>query len=138
MKIISKHGDAYAMAFEQGESFLEVFQDFLRKEKIEGGWFSGFGALRDPGIAYFDTDAKAYVRKEYGGVFEALNITGNAAMMKGDVAAHCHAVLSGRSGVAFGGHLFGGTVGGTLEVRLVKSERMEREFSPEIGLNLLK
>ncbi len=138
MHIISKEKDFYTLRFDRGDHFPSLFQNFLEKEKIIGGWFMGLGAFQNPEISYYDLRKKIYLRKKRKGLFEVLNLIGNVATLSGKLVTHTHVVLSGRDHKAFGGHLFDGRVGGTLEISFTKRNGLHRKLNTAIGLPLLQ
>ena len=137
MKIIHHDKTSYFLRFDRGESFVEVFKDFLNEHHIEGGWFTGLGAFQDPEVAYYDMAKKEYLPIRRSGIFEIVAFTGNIAMYQGSPVVHAHVVLGDIEGVTHGGHFRKGIVGGTVEVRFVVYPKSERKFDPETGLSLL-
>ncbi len=122
----------------KGDKFQESFREFLRRNRVNSGFFFGLGAVTRPELAFYDLTKKKYLKKKFPGLFEVLSITGNVAQSGEGVAVHAHVVLGNDKFQAIGGHLVDAVIGGTLEINLIESGLMERRLDDETGLNLLK
>ena len=137
MKIIAKSKDQYTLRFDYGENFLAELKRFLIKNKLEGGWVLGLGAMVDPEIAYYDFKMEKYLKKKIKGKFEVLNLTGNAAWLKKEPVLHIHIILGKKNFTVLGGHLVDGKAGGTLEITLNAGQKLKRARDKSTGLNFL-
>lgn len=127
------------VVFKKGDDFLPKLRKWLERNRINSGFFYGFGEFSKAELAFYDLKKKKYFKKKFGGgPFEVLSLVGNAAQGEGDVIVHSHAVLADKNFKTFGGHLVGAVVAGTLELKLTQTELLERRFDDETGLNLLK
>lgn len=122
----------------KGDDFTDKFREFLKRNRVNGGFFHGLGGFQKVELAFYDLRAKKYNKKKFVGPFEVLSINGNIAQGEDDVMVHAHVVLGDKNFKTFGGHLMNGVVGGTLELNIIEAGLMERRFDDETGLNLLK
>ena len=132
-------GNHWIVRIDKGEEIVGTLEQFCREKGIRLGTISGIGATNRATIGLFKTGAKEYVRQEVVGDHEITNLTGNISQMSDQVYLHLHINLSDPNCRAFGGHLNSAVVSATCEVvvRVLDGE-VGREFSEEIGLNLLK
>ncbi len=138
MKIIFRNKQNAVLKFERGENYPKAFIDFLEKNKIRGGFFTGLGAGTDPEISFYDMDKKKYLIKRLKGDFEVLNVTGNISKSGKDTIIHQHITLGKRDFKALGGHLMNMLIGGTLEIHLSFTPSLKRSKDSATGLNLLE
>lgn len=146
MKVIKREKSQLVLRFERGEEYPEVFVEFLKKEKVRGGFFFGLGAFQNPRVAYFNFEKKKYIERMFRGMFEVLSLVGNVAYRETDakfnvkqreIVIHNHVVLGDKNYRAIGGHLVRGVVGGTLELYFMKTRALRRSRDKSTGLNLL-
>ncbi|MGD2151903.1 MAG: DUF296 domain-containing protein [Gemmatimonadales bacterium] len=133
-----RHGDVYVVRFEEEEVFPGKFLEFLSARGVRRGSFTGIGALRRTCIAFFDTDSKEYLDREFDEQMEVLALIGNVALHEGEPLVHAHVTLGRRDYSVVGGHLREGIVRPTLEVTLhAGSEPLQRAVDPKYGLPAL-
>lgn len=125
------------VVFKKGDDFLPEFQEFLKRNRINSGFFYGLGGFQKAELAFYDLAKKKYLKKKFSGPFEALSLIGNVAQVEDNIFIHAHAVLGKKDFGTFGGHLISATVSGTLEVKLTATEMLERQLDEETGLKLL-
>ena len=145
MKIILKDDGKYVLRFDKGEELLEELIKFAEAEKIEAGWFLAIGAVSEITLSHYDLDAQKYSDKDYKEKLEIASLSGNIAKMKNKeigaekVIIHAHGSFSNPKMAVVAGHIKKLVVGPTCEVFLVKLDgKIERAYSDEIGLNLMK
>lgn len=127
------------LVFRKGEDFFAEFKKFLKSKKIKSGFFYGLGGMTDPILAYYDLKRRKYLEKKFGGDFEVVGMTGNVALLKGEILIHCHLVLGDRKYRSFAGHLVSAKIAGTLEVHLFKfNNKLKRSYDDKTGLKLLR
>jgi predicted DNA-binding protein with PD1-like motif len=126
------------IVFKKGDDFLPRLKEFLRRNRVNSGFFYGLGGFQKAEIAFYDLAKKKYLKKKFNGPFEVLSLTGNVAQSDDDIFIHCHVVLGDKNYKTFGGHLMGATVSGTLEVKLSETEFLQRSLDKNTGLNLLQ
>lgn len=124
--------------FKKGDDFLPKFKEFLKRNRVNSGFFYGLGGFLKVELAFYDLAKKRYLKKKFSGPFEVLSIKGNVSQSDDDVFMHTHVVLGKKDFGTFGGHLISATIGGTLELELSEVEFLERKLDKETGLNLLQ
>ena len=139
MKIILEEKNRYILRFDKKEEVISELLKFCALKKINAGFFSGLGAIQETDLAWYDVDEKTYKEKTFNEKMEILNFIGNIAVMKGKTVIHCHGTFGSKDMETFGGHVKKIVVAATCEILLESFDgKIEREYSNEIGLNLLK
>lgn len=115
------------------ETLNKIFE-----QKGRCGAFWGIGALSSVILKIYDLQTKEYSSRQFDGKYEICNMTGIVARLDDKFTIHPHVSVSDKSYNVIGGHLEEAIVGATLEIIFLEGEEIEREFSKEIGLNLLK
>jgi len=136
VKIISRNKNNYILKFELGEHYPAVFIKFLKKNKINGGFFNGLGAGTNPEVAFYDLKKEKYLTKRFKGDLEVLNLTGNVSKSGKETIIHQHITLGKKNFEAVGGHLMDMRIGGTLEIFLIVTPKLKRSKDLTTGLNL--
>jgi len=122
-----------------GDEIVSVLTQFAIDNDIASGTVTGIGAVKDPILGYFDLPTREYLRKEFDGNYELLNLTGNFARLDSQVILHCHATISDINCVVFGGHLFRGEIAVTGEYYIYPGGiEVNRGPDDKTGLNLIK
>lgn len=122
----------------RGEEIIAALASWAGSAGIEGAMLSGIGAVRDATLGYYDETAREYLKSDHAGPLEILSLSGGIATLGGKPYIHLHAVLAGREGRAFGGHLFRGTITATGEIYALPSRRpLERIQDPDEPFFLL-
>ena len=138
MKIIFKSKNKYVIRFDKGEELIGKLIDFCKKRKINSGYFIGIGAGEKAILSFYNIHKKEYIDKEIEQNFEIAGLQGNIAKMKKETIIHAHGVLSDSKMQAQAGHIKKLIVSATCEIVLEKFEdKIERQYSAEIGLNLM-
>ena len=134
-----KVGEAYLVRMDPGEEILEQLERFARQEQIRLAAVQALGAVKEFTVGVFKTDEKKYYANHFSGSFEIVSLTGTIDTMDGNFYTHLHMSAGDNQGRVFGGHLNRAVVSATCEMLVrVLPGAMDRAFSPEIGLNLLK
>lgn len=111
--------------------------DFAKKANVSG-FFIGIGAVKEPTIGFFDISSRKYIRSTLNGEFEVLSLIGNISFDENNnPVVHAHICLGDRSYNVFGGHLFEAKVSVTLEIILMKTDRIFRKIDKEFDLKLI-
>ncbi|MGD2217169.1 MAG: DNA-binding protein [Gemmatimonadales bacterium] len=133
-----RHGDTYVVRLEDDEVFPNKFLEFLSAHGVKRGSFTAIGAMRRTTIAFFDTESKRYLDREFAEQMEVLTLVGNVALHDGEPLVHAHVTLGRRDYSVVGGHLREGVVRPTLEVILFAgSEPLQRAVDPKYHLPAL-
>ena len=134
-----KFGNKYIIRIDKGEEVVETLKKFCTKNNLKLGTITGLGATNKVTIGLFEAQSKKYFSKELIGNHEIAPLYGNITTMNGEVYLHLHVNLGNDEHKSFAGHLNSAIVSATVEVVIDAIEgEVEREFSDEIGLNLLK
>jgi len=123
----------------RGQEIVAEIINFCSSKNIKASYFSAIGAVSSLEIGFYDIHKKEYNFKKFDEDLEIDNITGNIAVMDGELVLHAHSAFSDKEMKMIGGHLKSATVSGTCEVFLVPlKENIERKFDEDTGLNLIK
>lgn len=135
-----KFGADYVVRFDKGEELLESLAALCRREDITLGSLSGIGAVDDATLGVFNTEKFAYESTRYTGDMEIGSCTGSISRKDGEVYLHIHAVLGNPTReFCRAGHLSRAVISLTGEFVLHTIPAVvEREYSPEVGLNLFR
>ncbi|HLD30529.1 MAG TPA: PPC domain-containing DNA-binding protein [bacterium] len=122
-----------------GKDVIEEIERICREKRVKKGWVSFIGALKSAEVGYYDQKKKAYEKHTINQPVEILSGSGNVSLKEGKVFIHVHAVLSGKDGRAFGGHLFKGEIfASELFIMPLKGKLLERVSDNVTGLSLWK
>jgi len=121
-----KHDGVFVIRLEAGEDIVPALNAFCAEQNITAGSLHGLGAVSEATLGYMSMRKKEYVRRDFRGELEVVNLTGNVTVMEGKPFVHAHAVLAGydemglmRDFQAVGGHLFRGIVSLMVEITLI-------------------
>ena len=134
-----RFNNAIVLRLDRGEELLEQLKAVCLKENVKLASVSGIGAINDLTSGVWDVERKEYFSNHFTGVYEVANLVGTITTMNGEYYAHIHISAGDAQGHVVGGHLNRAVVSATSEIVLhLIDGTVEREFSPEVGLNLLK
>ena len=135
-----KYGNDYVIRFQKGEELLGTLRGLCEKEGIRLGSVSGLGAVGEVTLGLFDTQKKKYESAEFKGDFEIGSCVGNISTQEGNIYLHLHMMVADPvKGIIAGGHLNRAVFSLTGEFFIHAIDgTVERQFDPEIGLNLFK
>ncbi len=128
----------YFIRIKRREKILASFKKFCQKEKIEGGFFCGLGAVDQVELAHYDVATKKYSAKKFNQPLELTNITGDVGIYEKDLIIHAHATLADKNMKCLAGHLVEAEVSGTAEIYFSLTPRLEKFFDEETGLKLFQ
>lgn len=129
----------FILRIDKGEEIVETLKTFCSKQQIKLGSVSGIGATNEATIGLFLTSTKEYIKKEMTGDMEIAPLVGNISTMNGQTYLHLHVNLGDSKHKSWSGHLNRAVCSATFEAIIDSIDgEVEREFSDEIGLNLLK
>jgi predicted DNA-binding protein with PD1-like motif len=139
MKVIVNENNTYLLRFDRNEDVIAELGTFCKEKNVQSGSFTALGATNDVVLAWYDVGAKKYTDHPFTDKLEIASCVGNIAWLKDDIVVHSHGVFSDNEAKTVAGHIKKMVVGATCEVTLITfSTKAERQFSEEIGLNLLK
>ena len=131
------NGTTVLLTLEPNELINKTIQNIFVNEKLNFGWISGLGAVKNIELGYYDLESKTYIKKIFKDDYELLSLTGNVTLVKGDYFVHSHVVISDKKFNCFGGHLFDAIISAAGEFKItLENTKITRKFSKEIGLNL--
>lgn len=134
------YGNDVVLRIQKGEEILTCLKEVCEKEYITLGSVTGLGAVGEVTLGVFNRENFAYEKQTYTGDMEIASCVGNISTMEGKNYLHIHMVVGNvTDGICHAGHLNRAVVSLTGEFILHKIEgTVEREYSPEVGLNLFK
>ncbi len=139
MEGILKNENVRILRFDKGEEVISSLVSYCQKKKIPAGHFTALGGCQKVIISHYDLYEKKYLDRVIEEGLEIIGITGNIAQMKNKHIVHAHGSFAGKDFKVLGGHIKELIVSATCEVHLTAlSEKIERGFHEETGLNLLK
>lgn len=134
-----KFGNHYIIRLEKGEEIVAKIKELCEKEDVKLASLSGIGAVNKVTAGLFKTREKKYVSKTFEEDMEIVSLGGNVSCMNGETYLHFHISVANEAGEVRGGHLTEAYISATGELVLTRIEgSVDRQYSDEIGLNLLK
>ena len=122
-----------------GEEILEQVKAVSLREGIRLATVQGLGAVNEITVGVFDTASKEYHANHFHGSYEIVSLTGTISTLDGAYYCHLHMSAGDDRGHVVGGHLNEARVSATAELVItILPGTVDRAFSPEIGLNLLR
>lgn len=88
-----------------GEELRAGIEQAVSEAGVQGGWFIGFGGLRNATLWFFDQQERQYDSVEFDQPLELTMCVGNIASVDGSIFAHTHVTVADMQGNSFGGHL---------------------------------
>ena len=139
MKVILQDGRRYILRFDRGEEILELLRGFCAEKNFRSGYFSAIVAVGKVILMHYDPDTKKYSEKVFEQKLEIANLSGNLSWHEEKPYLHAHGAFSDEEMKCWGGHIKEAVVAATCEMFLIRTDgEVNRKFSDEIGLNLLK
>ncbi|MCA9361322.1 DNA-binding protein [Candidatus Kaiserbacteria bacterium] len=133
-----KAGNKFVIKIEKGEEVLSSLLEFCLTNNIKNASISGLGAVEWVSCGYYSLSDKKYHFKQYDGMYEVLNMTGNVCLKEGKPFVHLHAIFSDTENHTFGGHVEEMRVGVVLELSIeILETNISRIYNEEIGLFLM-
>ena len=134
-----RFGSTLIARLDKNEEILEQLKVISLREDIRLASVSALGAVDSFTVGVFKPDEKKYYANSFQGPFEIVSLTGTVTTMDGEFYAHLHMSAGNDRGEVFGGHLNKAHISATCEMVITVIDGVvERAFSEEIGLNLMK
>ncbi len=134
-----RFGSKLLVRMDPGEEVLEQLKGLCEKEHIALAEVKALGALNAFSVGLFDTGEKRYYSHDYTLPVEVTSLWGTVTTQEGKTYLHLHLSAADRENRVYGGHLNRAVVSATVEMVVdVMDGVVERELSPEVGLNLFK
>jgi predicted DNA-binding protein with PD1-like motif len=125
----------FLIRIKRGEYIIKNLYQFCKDNQIEGGFFSGIGAVDEIELALYDVAKKQYFSKKFTQAFELSNLTGTIGIEE-DLIIHTHATVGDENMDTKAGHLIDARISGTLELYLKVLPKLTKRFDNETGLKL--
>lgn len=124
---------------DKGEELVDSLKTLCKTLDIKLGSIIGIGATDKITVGLMNTKTKKYQSKEFIGDHEITSLIGNITTMNGEVYLHLHVTICNVEHKAIGGHLSSAVISATFEGIIEKIDgQITREYSDDVGLNLLK
>ena len=145
-----RFGSDCVIRIQKGEEILAALRQVCTQENIVLASVNGIGAVNDVTLGVFNSKKFVYESTRYTGDMEIVSCMGNVTQKDGEVYLHLRngqlaylhlhmAVANATKGVVYAGHLNDAKISLTGEFILrIIDGRVEREYSPEVGLNLFR
>lgn len=134
-----RFGNNIVARMDRGEDIVEQVKVLAEREQIRLASVQALGAVNDFTVGVFNTETKVYGSNRFQGPYEIVSLTGTIDTMDGKFYTHLHMSAGNAQGQVFGGHLNRAVISATCEMIVtVIDGQVDRQFSEEIGLNLLK
>ena len=135
-----RFGDKIILRIEKGEEVLAVIRAVCEQENILLASVSGIGAVGDVILGVFNSERFEYETRQFVGDMEIVSCVGNVSTMNGETYLHLHMTVGNvTKGMVHAGHLSKAIISLTGEFILqIVDGQVDRKYSPEIGLNLIK
>lgn len=134
-----RFGNNIVVRMDRGEDIVEQVKVLAEREQIRLASVQALGAVNDFTVGVFNTETKVYGSNRFQGPYEIVSLTGIIDTMDGKFYTHLHMSAGNAQGQVFGGHLNRAVISATCEMIVtVIDGQVDRQFSEEIGLNLLK
>jgi len=127
----------YLGRFDYDSEAVAEIKKFAVDSKINSGFFTIIGAVKEAVISFYDQEEKKYFSKELKQHMEIVSCTGNMATKDEKIVVHAHACFSLPDGSTVGGHLVSMRIfAGELHF-FPSKDKVERKFDETTGLNLM-
>ena len=134
-----RFGNNIVVRMDRGEDIVEQVKVLAEREQIRLASVRALGTVNDFTVGVFNTETKVYGYNRFQGPYEIVSLTGTIDTMDGKFYTHLHMSAGNAQGQVFGGHLNRAVISATCEMIVtVIDGQVDRQFSEEIGLNLLK
>ncbi|MFG0320439.1 MAG: PPC domain-containing DNA-binding protein [Planctomycetota bacterium JB042] len=125
----------YMVRVDEGEEVVASLVAFAGDHDVRCAAVTGLGGVGATRLAYFCTERKEYLPRDFDGVHELVSLVGNLGVHEGAPFLHAHVVLSDREFRCFGGHLMESVVAITAEFAVrVGDGTIERVANPRLGI----
>lgn len=119
-------GSVYLFRVPEDEELVSYLTRFARERGIRVGVVSAIGALKGCTIGFYDQREQRYEYTRIEEEVELTSLSGNISTKEGEPFVHAHAVLGGRDGSTYSGHL--------VEAKVFVAEVFVAELSGDVEL----
>ena len=123
-----------------GDEILVSLAALCEKEQIILAKVSGLGAVSKATIGVLNTQTHKYFSRTYEGMYEIASLVGDITTKDGKPFFHLHITIGNtETEKCHSGHMNEAVISATGEIFVdVLDGEVGREFSPAVGLNILK
>lgn len=139
VKLLSSQGQTktYMLIFTKGDEVVAGLTEFVKKNNIKSGSYTGIGDALSAKAGWFD-----YGKKKFKVIpidtAEVTSFAGDIAWFKGNPVAHTHMSAAVKDGSVKGGHLIELYCGPTMEIILIEQPTaLYKKIDPEFGAALI-
>jgi predicted DNA-binding protein with PD1-like motif len=133
-----KTDNTWIIVLAKDEKIIEKIKEFIAKENIKGGHFTGIGAISHVEMAHYNLALKKYHDKALSGALEIVGLIGNVSFNNNEPVVHSHISVGTEDMQVLGGHLKEAVVSATCEIVFTEVKtKLSRKYNEEIGLNLI-
>ena len=135
MKVLKSDDRLYMVRVDKGEEIVESLCAFAAEHGVRCASVTGLGGVHRTRLAYFCTQEKEYLPRDFDDVMELVSLTGNLGIHDGAPFLHAHVLISDREFRCFAGHLMRSEVAITGEFAVrVGDGTIERVFNDDLGI----
>jgi len=128
--------DLFILSIEPKEELISQLLMFCKKQKINSGFFIGFGAAQSGIIGRYTN--KNYKWKKISGEFEIGSLIGNLTIKDNELFIHSHVVLGDKNFKALVGHIKELVIYPTCEIIFwFFDKKIKRKYNKETNLFLI-
>lgn len=131
MKWLKDSEDNVILTLVPGDEIKECIEKTCLEAGLVSASVAGIGAVENPVIGTADLQSGGYIKHEFKGIWELVNINGNVTAINGKPLAHLHVAVANPECEMRGGHLFKAVIGVTAEIVLTGlNTELKRKPSP--------
>lgn len=135
MKVLKSDDRLYMLRVDKGEEIVASLTAFAGEQGVECASVTGLGGVHRTRLAYFCTETREYLPRDFDEVMELVSLTGNLGVHEGESFLHAHVLLSDREFRCYAGHLMHSEVAITGEFAVrVGDGRIDRVMNPDLGI----
>jgi predicted DNA-binding protein with PD1-like motif len=134
--LIKNHQQKTLVVLDKEQNLVQALTEVAISQRLQGGFITGIGAVKDVQLGYYDLHKKDYIRKTFSEEdYELIALNGNITLREGLPYVHLHTAIGRSDFSVVGGHLFEAVVAVTAEVYITPFGVMpERTFNSSLGL----
>lgn len=138
--LIKHHNQKTLVVLDIDQPVVKTLTDIVTEHKIDGGFISGIGAIKEVQLGYYDLHKKDYIRCTFSDEdYELIALNGNITLRDGKPYVHVHTAIGCSDFSVIGGHMFEALVAVTAEISIIPFGIIpEREFDNSLGLATIR
>ena len=136
-----KFNEQYYIRLDKGDEILVSLERLCADEGITAASVQGIGGCGRACVGVFDTDSRAYCRREVCATLELISLSGNATYYENKPYLHLHASFAYRDDAGemklLAGHLLEAVISLTGEIVLTPADGViTRRYDEELGIRV--